>query len=249
MASEAEREREQSKLGRTGTGNRSDESDKPGPYGADLAALLGATLAVLLTLTGSPGAWGPLSTIIGLLLLIILLAFFWRRRLSLKRSWSWELFFVGVALSVVVGFVTAITLAQPIQWRLFRDDTGYSDCRPVAVAQAAVAVRDLSDADNSKASAQTLHKLISAALDRGSANPPDVNDLTLTKAFYDAYDDAVGNCRANDTFKSLWWIGVPALLLTLAWWIWSFIVRFARALVPASIGDSASEEAERDRDM
>ena len=61
-------------------GSSSDKSDRPGPYGADLAALLGVTIAVLLTITGSPGAWGPQSTIIGLLLLIVLLAFFWGRR-------------------------------------------------------------------------------------------------------------------------------------------------------------------------
>src|SRR5215470_8908664 len=57
-----------------------EDDSRPGPHGADLAALLGATIAVLLTLTGNPGAWGPLATIIGLLLLVVLLAFFWRRR-------------------------------------------------------------------------------------------------------------------------------------------------------------------------
>jgi Flp pilus assembly protein TadB len=69
-------------------GSSSDESDRPGPHGADLAALIGATIAVLLTLTSTPGAWGYLSTLIGLLLLIILLAFFWRRRPPIEKGAS-----------------------------------------------------------------------------------------------------------------------------------------------------------------
>jgi len=82
MTSEAGREHEHDPPS-AGTGDyteSSDRSDRPGPLGADLVALLGATIAVLLTITGSPGAWGPQSTIIGLLLLIVLLAFFWGRR-------------------------------------------------------------------------------------------------------------------------------------------------------------------------
>jgi hypothetical protein len=40
-----------------GLDRSSDKSDRPGPHGADLTALLGATIAILLTLTFGPGAW------------------------------------------------------------------------------------------------------------------------------------------------------------------------------------------------
>jgi hypothetical protein len=209
------------------TGRRVVEPQGHERSGVDLAALLGATVTVLLTLTFGPGAWGPLATIIGLLLLVVLLAFFWRRRPLGEQRWKWELFFVGSALSVVVGFVAAITLAQAIQWRWFRDDTGYTDCRSVAVAQATMTVHDLSDTDPS---ANNLPQLADAALKYGSTEWPGVENTTLKKAFYDAYYNAVGDCRAGDTFKSLWWIGVPSFLLTLAWWNWNYIKRFTALL-------------------
>ena len=234
-------------------GSSSDKSGRPGPYGADLAALLGATIAILLTLTFGPGAWGPLSTIIGLLLLVVLLAFFWERRpdvepwtwvdrlrsfkslfswtnlRSLFRAESWksffaekrlELFSVGFALSIVVGLVAAIASAQLVQWQWFRDDTGYTDCRSVAVAQATKAVRDLSD---THANTKTLGSLADTALMYGSTKRTE--NPKLDDAFYSAYDDAVGDCRAGDTFKHLWWVGVPAFLLAFLWWNFKYIKR------------------------
>jgi hypothetical protein len=228
----------------------SDKPDKPESYGADLAALLGATIAVLLTLTGSPGAWGPLSTIIGLLLLVVLLAFFWGRR-PVPRPWTWEgrrrklkllfrrtnlrqlfstkgkrrparekwqSFLVGFALSIVIGLVGAIASAQAVQWRWFRDDTGYMYCRSVAAAQATKAVRDLSD---TYASAKALRSLANTALVSGSTERTESS--ALGDAFYHTYDDAVGDCRAGDTFQSLWWVGVPSFLLAFFWWNWKYI--------------------------
>lgn len=163
-----------------------EDDSRPGPHGADLAALLGATIAVLLTLTGSPGAWGPLATIIGLLLLVVLLAFFWQRRPKAfpwrpsppakKRKVSnkprWQLFFdrdffVGFGLSIVVAFVAAIAIAQTIQWRAFGDSYSRFECRSVAVAQATAAVRDLGDIPgNGKA----LQRLVLVTLNRQSGD-------------------------------------------------------------------------------
>jgi hypothetical protein len=64
--------------------------DRPGLHGADLAALLGATVTVLLTLAFNPGAWGPIATIVGLLLFVMLLAFYWPRRPRSNQKWSWH---------------------------------------------------------------------------------------------------------------------------------------------------------------
>jgi len=229
----------------------------------DLAALLGAVVVVLLTITFEPGAWGPLSTIIGFWVLCMLFGFFWRQRppgrshvvdwavlgaaavvlaLTLLKAPGalvrflivifvglWVLFmllafpqrrrepgsiFVGFVLSVVVGLIGAITVAQVVQWRWFRD-TSYSHCRPVAVAKATMAVADLSDID---ASASNLHLLANDVVIYGSTARPFVEDTTLSDAFYNAYDEAVDDCLAGDTFESLWWIGVPFFLLTLIWW-------------------------------
>jgi Flp pilus assembly protein TadB len=200
-------------------------------YRADLAALLGATITVVLTLTFSPGAWGPLSTIIGSLLLVILLAFFWGRRPLAEQSKQWEFISIGLSLSVVIGLIGAITLAQAIQWRWFRDDTGRTDCRSVAVAQATAAVHDLShDLSNTYTSAGTLQRLVNDALRHGSTERPDAIDTPLSHTFYNAYGEAVGDCRAGDTFEKLWWIGIPSGLLTLAWWNWEYIKRFPKQL-------------------
>ena len=149
-------------------GGNSEGWDKPGLHGADLAALLGATIAVLVTITSGPGAWGPLATITGLLLLVALLAFFWRRRprrvkqarsADQRGKWSsffawekWEPLFVGFALSVVIGCVVAITFAQIFQ-PLWSPDKDQSECRSFAIAAATTTVRDLSDSkarDNHK---------------------------------------------------------------------------------------------------
>jgi uncharacterized membrane protein YeaQ/YmgE (transglycosylase-associated protein family) len=226
----------------------------------DLAALLGAVVVVLLTFTFQPGAWGPISTIIGLWILCLLFGFFWGQRPTGRShivDWAvlgaaalvvvWTLFrkpgfdiviavslwtlavlaalprrprktgsvFVGFVLAVVVGFVGAITFAQLVQWRWFRDDTGFSNCRPVAVAQATTAVRDMSDVERDK---KRLNHLVNAALLKGSTEDAGIGGDNLGVAFYGAYEAAVGDCLAGQTFDILWWIGIPFSILTLAWW-------------------------------
>jgi hypothetical protein len=236
---------------------------QPGLHGADLAALLGATVAVLLTITFNPGAWGPIATIVGLLLVVMLLAFFWDRRppakdwswsrrlakikllanpeewrkLLILKTWSkffawqrWESFFVGFALSAVMGFVVAIASAQTIQSIWFGDNAP-SECRSVAVAQATMAVRDFNDisvtkSNNRNSIKSPLQTLIDNTLQNGDQplnGVPYVPDIALQYAFYNQYDAAVGNCLAGETFDSLWWAGVSAFVLTLAWWYWAYL--------------------------
>jgi hypothetical protein len=155
-----------------------------------------------------------------LLLLVVLLVFFWGRRPETNRrkkiiafikslleaenrkyffeKTRWGLFFVGLTLSVVIGLVAAITSAQLVQWRWFRDDTGYTECRSVAVAQATKAVHDLSDTSTTTV---TVGELADTALMSGSTR---TESTKLGDAFYHAYYDAIGDCRAGDTFKHLW---------------------------------------------
>jgi hypothetical protein len=217
-------------------GSRSDETDKPERHAADLAALIGATIAVVFTVTNTPGAWGPISTIIGSLLLIVLLAFFWQRRPKVeqrsssteqRRNWEkWETFFIGFALSIVVGYVAAIASAQAIQSIWFTDNGNRFECRSVAVEQAATAVRDLTDIYPD--TRPLLHQLAGDTLQNGHPPGPfTVYGSTAARAlkidFYDEYDGAIGDCLAGYTFNSLWWIGIPAFLLTFAWWNWDYI--------------------------
>jgi hypothetical protein len=217
MTSEADREHEheQRRLG----------VDRPGLHGADLAALLGATVTVLLTMTNTPGAWGVISTIIGLLLLAVLLTFFWRRRPPYAGK-KWESFFIGLALAAVMGFVVAIASAQAIQTLWFSDNGTRPHCRSVAVSQATTAVRDLSDISNNTG---TLQRLVDDTLQHGV--PPMFRYRTAAEGalkyhFYDEYYGAVDDCLAGETFESLWWIAVPSFLLTLVWWNWYDIKKF-----------------------
>ena len=233
-------------------GGSSDESDRPGPHGADLAALIGATIAVLFTITNTPGAWGYLSTLIGLLLLIILLTFFWRRRPPVKGTSSaeqrniWksffvgknrELVFIGVALSLVMGYVVAIATAWAVQSLGFSDDSKSPECRSVAVGQATTAVRDLSDIyNNTSALQQLVHDALQNGAPSAVATPTDAN-TALRYNFYNEYGGAIGDCLAGETFGwSLWWIGIPSFLLTLAWWNWKYI-RSLTATALKELGD------------
>ena len=217
------------------------------PKGVDLAALIGATVAVLLTLAFGAGAWGPLSTIIGSLLLIVLFAFFRRRRISAEQRKSsaeklrvWESVFVGLALSAVVGLLVAITSAEAIQKWFFSDHGNRFECRSVAVAQATTAVRDLNDTHARK---NLLRQLIEETLQPGSRLPKVTEptdpatktaDAAVKFAFHHEYDAVLGDCLANETLNSLWWIGISSALLTLVWWGWNLIPilrkRFTTAL-------------------
>jgi MYXO-CTERM domain-containing protein len=214
-------------------GNSSDESDRTGTHGADLAALIGATIAVLFTVTNTPGAWGPQSTIIGLLLLVVLLAFFSRRRppaeqrgrLVEQHRENRELIFIGFTLSVVVACVAAIASAQAVQVIWFSNNHSSFECRSVAVEQAASAVHDLSD---SLSDAKLLSQLVDKTLKHGypsgphKVSGPTEEDQALRIAFYDEYDNDDGACLAGYTTNSLRWIAVPSFLLTLAWWNWKY---------------------------
>lgn len=208
--------------------------------GADLAALIGATIAVLFTLTSTPGAWGPLSTIIGLVLIIVLLAFFWNRRPSMDRREhtaergedrkTWVFALVGLALSIVMAYVAAIASAQAVQNIWFTNNSAGFECRSVAVEQSVTAVHDLSD---SSSGATTLRQLVGDTLQNGHPSGPytvygSLEDRALKIGFYDEYDDALGGCLADEAFGSLWWVGVPVLLLTLVWWNWAYIGIFRR---------------------
>lgn len=218
-------------------GSNPDQSDKPVRHGADLAALIGATIAVVFTVTNTPGAWGPISTIIGALLLVVLLAFFWQRRPKVKKRSSsteqrrerWEEFFIGLALSIVVGYVAAIASAQAIQSIWFTDNGNRFECRSLAVEQAVTAVRDLTDIyPDTK---PLLQQLVGDTLQNGhSPRPFTVYGSTAAQAlkidFYDEYNGAIGDCLAGYTFNSLWWVGIPASLLTFAWWYWDYIKTF-----------------------
>ena len=210
-------------------GSNPDETKRPETHGADLAALIGATIAVLFTLINTPGAWDVQSTIVGWLLLAVLLAFFGGRRPSPKQHTSLESFLIGCALSVVVAGVAAIASAQIIQNLWFSDnfsnnDSGL-DCRSVAVEQAVTAVHDLSD---KLPNVNILQDLVEGTLQQGRPSeavtgdePTEVRALKL--AFYDKYDDALGNCLSGYVTNRLWWVAVPSFVLTLIWWYWGYI--------------------------
>ena len=81
--------------------------DSRDTHGPDLAALLGAAIVVLLTLTFGQGAWGPISTIVGLLLLFMLFGYFWgQRQKDDSRAVDWAAL-VGAA--IVVGLTLSIS--------------------------------------------------------------------------------------------------------------------------------------------
>jgi hypothetical protein len=172
--------------------------------------------------------------------------FFWPRRPSPDKPQGWQYFFVGVALSIVMGFVVAITSAQVIQSVWFGDDNP-SECRSIAVAQAAMATRDLSETDVKKIShidanksslqldskKSFLQNLIDNTLASGHSTVTDTptGEGALEYVFYHQYDTTVGDCLAGETFQSLWWIGVPSFLLTLAWWYWAYIEKFTASKI------------------
>ena len=201
-------------------------------HGADLAALLGATIAALLTQTGTPGAWGPLSTITGVLLLVILLVFFSQRRLTAEefvnpddRSKRRVSFFLGLALSAVIGLVGVIASAQVIQSIWFGDTSSHFDCRSAAVAQATVAVRDLTgiNATAITDSPISLPSLVDTTLNKGLQDINNNGNPALQYAFYQEYEATIGNCLAGDTFQdALLWAGVPFFFMTLLWWNWNW---------------------------
>ena len=135
---------------------------------------------------------------------------------------AWESFFVGLALSVVMGFAVAIASAQAIQSSRFSDKHP-SECRSIAVAQAITAVHDLNDFALNKSA---LSGLIITALNDERPHVTEIPkdpDGALQYAFYRQYDVTIGDCLAEATFKSLWWIGVPSFLLTMVWWYWKYI--------------------------
>lgn len=235
--------------------NSSSESGTPDsqePKGVDLAALLGAAVTVLLTLTFGAGAWGPLSTIIGSLLLVIMLAFFWRRRISARRRRSsareprvWESFFVGLALSAVVGLLGAITAGEAFQKVAFSDNGKRFQCRSVAVAQATTTVHDLNEA---RAQKNLLQGLIDDTLLHGTLQTQEYQpmarilkdadkipraDAAVRYVFYREYESVLGDCLANETLNSLWGIGVFCVLLTLIWWSWNLVPIFRKRFVGA----------------
>ena len=243
--------------------------DGQNAHAPDLAALLGAAIVVLLTLTFGQGAWGPISTIIGLLILFMMFAYFWEQRpggqsrgvdlaalagviivlgltllispgvtvrvivgifvvlwvLSMWRVYGFapkdesKSIFVGIAFSVVVGLVGAITVAQAVQSRWFSGGLSHPDCRSVATAKAATAVHDLSGTSSDPT---TLSVLVGNALKNGAPDPTvedvETADAAMTNAFHDEYESAIGDCLAGETFEQLWWVGVPLFFLTLAWW-------------------------------
>lgn len=229
-------------------GSSPDEFKRPETHGADLAALIGTTIAVLFTLINTPGAWDVQSTIVGLLLLAVLLAFFRGRRPSPKQHTIWaeqpsnwksfftgeslESFLIGCALSVVVAGVAAIASAQIIQNLWFgnnysNNDKGL-DCRSVAVEQAVTAVHDLSD---KLPNVNILQDLVEGTLQQGRPSeavtghePTEVQALKL--AFYDKYDDALGNCLSGYVTNRLWWVAIPSFVLTLIWWYWRYIKKW-----------------------
>ena len=191
--------------------------------------------------------------------MVMLVAFFWGRRPdSPEPPWEWKKlfdlaawkklrdwkkwrdFFVGLAVSAVMGFVVAIASAQAIQSLKFSDNDP-SECRSIAVAQATMAARDLSETDVSDISyvdpsknrlknidrrhKKFLQILIDNTLTSGHQTVTDTptGEGALEYAFYHQYDVTVGDCLAGETFDSLWWVGVPIFLVTLAWWYWKGI--------------------------
>jgi hypothetical protein len=196
-------------------------TDKERQGHTDVAALLGAGLTILLTLTFTPGAWGFISTIVGSLLLCLLAAFFWRHPLT--ASPKPESFLVVIALATLIGTAGAITAAWPYQDHYVTDTL---DCRAVGVAQATSTVHDLSDTgitgDGIFATRAQLRSIIQQQMDTAW---PISDGTALGDAFAHAYTDASGDCLANYTTERLWVIGVPLFGLTLIWWL----VRFFRA--------------------
>lgn len=193
----------------------------------DLAALLGAVVVVLLTLTSDPGAWGYTSTISSALVLCLLIAFFAAHPSSAAPNL--ESFIAAFVLAAVVGIAGAVTAAWPVQDISFRDD---SYCRAIGVNAAANAVRALSgtelDADGVDATPAELRALVQAQL----RSPVPVDDGTvLGSAFSLAYDNASGDCLADETTDHLWMVAVPLAVVTLTWWAVAYW-RAARGRMP-----------------
>jgi hypothetical protein len=98
------------------------ETDEPGRGHADLAALLGVVVAILLTLTSTPGAWGYTSTIVGAVLLCVLIAFFAPHPSDVGRAKvKWESFIVAIAFAALFGLAGALVGAWPLQDHFFAD--------------------------------------------------------------------------------------------------------------------------------
>jgi hypothetical protein len=74
----------------------------------------------------------------------------------------------------------------------------------------------------------TLQHLVDGTLKNGHPSGPftvygNVEGRALQLDFYDAYNDALGNCLAGYVTNSLWYVVVPSFVATLIWWYWGDI--------------------------
>jgi hypothetical protein len=193
------------------------EADERERGHADLAALLGAVVVIILTLTLQPGAWGFISTVAGTVVLCVLIAFFARQPSSVGRTGAkWESVLIAVVFAAMVGIAGAVTGAWPLQDHFFADS---QYCRAVGVNAATSAVRDLTATGLDDATPDRLHKLVKNQLN--SPTPLD-DGSTLGDAFYRAYTSSFGDCQSDYVTDRLWWIALPLFGATLIWWIASF---------------------------
>lgn len=103
---------------------------------ADAAALLGVIIGAVLTMAGQPGPWYLLSSIIGLCLGLVLVAFV--RLPTADHAWQVGRFLVwrkAAAISAVGAFVVCLTLAWVLQRTVVRWLSNTSGLSPVQAVQ------------------------------------------------------------------------------------------------------------------
>jgi SAM-dependent methyltransferase len=193
-----------------------------GPDGdarADQAALLGASLAVVLTQFFGAGAWGWWSTGVGLTLLLIVLAYF---RISSGPKLGWRRVGRLLGFAAVIGLCSTVALAYAVQSiQRARAVSGTNErtvkqfCDNVGAAAGAKAFDETNKAFKSFEEGKT-NKTIP-----GTNNRDDVAD----DARQAAHKQAADNCLGQYGSTHLEWVGLGAALLVLAFLIGALIWR------------------------
>jgi hypothetical protein len=80
----------------------------------DQAALLGAALAAAVGMSAAEGAWEPIESVIGLVLLLIVHAFYDVSAARTRPGWH----LVKYAVSGVLALIWCLVAAWPVQWVL-----------------------------------------------------------------------------------------------------------------------------------
>jgi hypothetical protein len=167
----------------------------------DQAALMGAALAAIITITLGPGAWDRFSTVVGITLLSVL-AGYYRPVTKLGELRAANATTKALALGAVAGLCTCIAIAQYVQdYRL--SDWEEEECKDIANA---AAYREANEV---------------AASNRQPAYTSTTADVDLLRRVN--YDDTYGNCLGGATTARLPWIwfrvsfAIAAIYLAAYW--------------------------------